>query len=128
MPMSESVRIFPILRSGRIASYPVWPSTLAKTFLYDIPIYGGNSGGPVFFDYRKRRIPGEDSMKWLDTIGIAGLISKDVSQTVHVESYFESLTRRDPLGLAVVVPAEFIQQTLDMLLKTIAKPQPTPAN
>ncbi|HMO04224.1 MAG TPA: serine protease [Kiritimatiellia bacterium] len=114
---------FPILRSGRIASYPVWPISLAKTFLYDIPVYGGNSGGPVFYDFRKRRIPGDDSSKWIDTIGIAGLISKDVSQTVQVESYFESLTRRDPLGLAVVVPAEYIQQTLDLLIETRLMPQ-----
>ena len=114
---------FPILRSGRIASYPVWPSSTVKTFLYDIPIYGGNSGGPVFFDYRNRRIPGEDFNKTVDIIGIAGLISKDVSSTVHVESYFETSTRRDPLGLAVVVPAEFIRQTIDILVKTISQPQ-----
>ena len=41
---------FPILRSGRIASFPITPSTVAKSFLFDIPVYGGNSGGPVFYD------------------------------------------------------------------------------
>ncbi|HLP78520.1 MAG TPA: serine protease [Candidatus Paceibacterota bacterium] len=108
---------FPILRSGRIASFPIAPSTVAKTFLFDIPIYGGNSGGPVFFDYRKRRIPGEDSMKWTDSVGIAGIISQDVSQVVKMEGYFETITRRDPLGLAIVIPAEFIKQTVSDLVK-----------
>jgi len=108
---------FPILRSGRIASYPVRPSSAAKTFLYDIPVYGGNSGGPVFFDYRKRRIPGKDSMDWVDVVGVAGLISQDVSHTIMIEGYFESITRRDPLGLAIVVPGEFIKQAINHVVE-----------
>jgi hypothetical protein len=110
---------FPILRSGRIASFPVTPTTVAKSFLFDIPVYGGNSGGPVFFDYRKRRLPGVDSNQWVDIIGIAGLISQDVSEVSKVEGYFETITRRNPLGLAVVIPAEFIKQTVDQLFKQV---------
>jgi len=108
---------FPILRSGRIASFPVTPSTVAKSFLFDIPVYGGNSGGPVFFDFRKRQIPGDESSNWVDAVGIAGVISQDVSQVLKVEGYFETITRRDPLGLAVVIPAEFIKQAVDQLIK-----------
>jgi hypothetical protein len=110
---------FPILRSGRIASFPVTPSTVAKSFLFDIPVYGGNSGGPVFFDYRKRRIPGVDSNQWLDVVGIAGLISQDISEVTKVDGYFETITRRNPLGLAVVIPGEFIKQTVDQLIKQV---------
>ena len=106
---------FPVLRSGRIASYPVSPSSLAKTFLLDIRVYGGNSGGPVFFDFRKRDIPGLPSEQWVDWVGIAGLISQDISHTSHMEDYFGSVTRRDPIGLAIVVPAEFIKQTVDKI-------------
>jgi len=108
---------FPVLRSGHIASYPIRPSTVVKSFLYDITVYGGNSGGPVFFDYRKRRIPGDESGKSVDIVGIAGLISKDISQTVKVEGYFETSTRRDPLGLAIVIPAEFIKQAVNEVIK-----------
>ena len=110
---------FPVLRSGRIASYPIYPSSLVKTYLYDVPVYGGNSGGPVFFDFRKRQITGLPPDQWVDMIGVAGIIVQDVSTTVHTESYFESSTRRDPLGLAVVVPAEFIKQTVDILMATV---------
>ena len=61
-------------------------------------------------------------------IGVAGIIIQDVSSTVHTESYFETSTRRDPLGLAVVVPAQSIKQTLATLIdsqkdkKEAAKP------
>ncbi len=79
---------FPILRSGRVASYPVWPSSQAKTFLLDMTTYGGNSGGPVFFDFRKRQIPGLDPSSWVDGVGIAGLVSEDIRKTEHTEGYF----------------------------------------
>ena len=106
---------FPILRSGRIASYPVHPSRLAKSFYYDIAVYGGNSGGPVFFEYKNRRIPGEPFTKTVDVSAVAGIVIQDVSQIINIEGYFESVKRRDPLGLALVVPSEFIKQALELL-------------
>ena len=39
---------FPILRSGRIASYPLLPTKKTKTFLFDFTVFRGNSGGPVY--------------------------------------------------------------------------------
>ncbi|MBA3811226.1 MAG: serine protease, partial [Caulobacteraceae bacterium] len=36
---------FPILRSGRVASYPLGPSTAFPTFLLDFRVFPGNSGG-----------------------------------------------------------------------------------
>ncbi|WP_374571550.1 serine protease [Phenylobacterium sp.] len=39
---------FPILRSGRVASYPVAPADIYPTFLLDFSVFPGNSGGPVF--------------------------------------------------------------------------------
>ncbi|MCP4366456.1 MAG: trypsin-like peptidase domain-containing protein [Planctomycetes bacterium] len=38
---------FPILRSGKIASYPMTPTKQTKTFLYTCEVFPGNSGGPV---------------------------------------------------------------------------------
>ena len=107
---------FPILRSGRIASYPAWPSSKAKTFLLDMTTYGGNSGGPVFYDFRKRQLAGLPSSQWVDVVGIAGLVSQDIRKSEHTEGYFGSSTLNMPLGIAVVVPAEFIKQALDMVI------------
>lgn len=39
---------FPILRSGRIASYPLWPMDSFACFLMDFSVFSGNSGCPVF--------------------------------------------------------------------------------
>ena len=116
---------FPILRSGRIASYPVWPSSQAKTFLLDMTTYGGNSGGPVFFDFRKRQIPGLPSSQWVDAVGIAGLVSEDIRKTEHSEGYFGNSTLTMPLGIAIVVPAEFIKQTVDMVTSSQSGSSPT---
>lgn len=39
---------FPILRSGRVASYPLTPPDRYPTFLLDFSVFAGNSGGPVY--------------------------------------------------------------------------------
>src|SRR5690606_27100190 len=39
---------FPILRAGRVASYPIAPAAIFPTFLLDFTVFPGNSGGPVF--------------------------------------------------------------------------------
>ena len=39
---------FPILRSGRVASYPLGPAAAFPTFLLDFSVFPGNSGGPVY--------------------------------------------------------------------------------
>jgi S1-C subfamily serine protease len=39
---------FPILRAGHVASYPPAGSAQFTTFLLDLEVYEGNSGGPVF--------------------------------------------------------------------------------
>lgn len=40
---------FPVLRSGKIASFPIIPAKSIKTFLYDFAIFGGNSGDQSIF-------------------------------------------------------------------------------
>ena len=45
---------FPILRSARIASYPLTPAKSVKGVLVDLFLYPGNSGGPVYFTFVHR--------------------------------------------------------------------------
>ena len=106
---------FPVLRNGRIASYPVYPTSQAPTILLDMPIYGGNSGGPVFFTYTDRREWGVGKGSQ-DARGIVGLVSKDVSHVQVAQGYFGTTAQRYPLGLGVVVPAQFILETLDTFM------------
>ncbi len=39
---------FPILRMGRIASFPILPTLTSRPLYIDFPVYGGNSGGPAY--------------------------------------------------------------------------------
>ena len=79
---------FPILRTGRIASYPVGPSATTPTFLLDFPAFPGNSGGPV----------------WLEGAGEPNLVAGILTQQVQKGG--------ELLGIGVVVQAQFIRDTL----------------
>lgn len=97
---------FPILRSGKISSYPIIPAKTVKTFLFDFNIFGGNSGGPVYMSY-KGRIYGH--IYHIDEIVqyIAGLVSQQANALPEFNN--------QPLALAIVVPAQFIKETINLL-------------
>lgn len=104
---------FPILRSGKIASYPLVPTKKTKTFLYDFRIFRGNSGGPVYFVESGRTYAGAMHVGTIQFI--AGLVSKERVITEKIELLYEKREERHPLGLADVVHASFIKETIKML-------------
>lgn len=94
---------FPILRAGRVASYPMTPVSRYPTFLLDLKVFPGNSGGPVFMaEYAHRRPDTEHESPPV----IAGL-----------------LTRQLDLEIGVVAQAQYIRETLQMLDPAPAKPE-----
>jgi len=96
---------FPILRSGKIASYPLVPAKTVKQFFYDFQIYEGNSGGPVYFIQTNRFYAGTHHMG--ETIHfVAGLVSAQALAKLH---------NNEPVYLAVVIPAQFILETTNLL-------------
>jgi hypothetical protein len=97
---------FPILRSGKIASYPLVPADAVKSYLYDFRVFEGNSGGPVYFDYPTRFFGG--ALRAGSIEGIVGLV------TQQRFSPFPNYRDR-PLELGVVVPAKFIIETINLL-------------
>lgn len=98
---------YPILRSGKIASYPLVPAKDQKNWLFDFRIFPGNSGGPVYFVDRNRVYGGATHLG--ETIQfLAGLVTQQVNSTVFKDK---------DLSLGVVIPAEFIRETLDLLPK-----------
>ena len=91
---------FPILRVGRVASYPLTPTKEFQSFLLDFRVFSGNSGGPVFMTPAVRRRPGApDPAQPL----VAGIVT---SQTVVGEERLE---------LGIVVDAGYIKDTLKLL-------------
>jgi len=112
---------FPILRSGRIASYPLLPTDKTKTFLLDFRVFKGNSGGPVYFVERMRPIP--------HTLGgytnyhfIMGLVSEERLFTEQSGGPYSQEIHQTQLGLAIVVHASLIKQTIEMLPPPEAQP------
>ena len=104
---------FPILRSGRIASYPLLPTKDVKTFLMDFQVFKGNSGGPVFLMSTARQNSGGLSLGRF--LSIIGLVSQEQEIKERIESLAEITVRTHRLGLAVVVHSLFIRETVDSL-------------
>ena len=115
---------FPILRSGTIASFPLTPAKDLKSFLFDFEVFGGNSGGPVLFMDAQRRYGLKFSTDIIQFI--VGLVSEEkygIEQTLkpievsRTRSRYEIEETKERLGLAIVIPAVFIQETIDLLDK-----------
>lgn len=92
---------FPILRSGRIASFPLTPAVSVKTFMVDFSVFGGNSGGPIFINQLGRLY---GSTYHLDerVFKILGIVSNQVTVTATGER----------LNVAGVVHATFIKEVI----------------
>jgi hypothetical protein len=104
---------FPILRSGKVASYPLLPTDKVKTFLFDFRVFKGNSGGPVYFVQSNRIYNGATHIGSVHFI--VGLVSQEsLVQQQFVSPYSEEL-RQLQLGLAVVVHASLIRQAIGLL-------------
>jgi len=86
---------FPILRSGKVASYPLGPSKAFPTFLLDFSVYPGNSGGPVF-----AKEMGADGKP---NVFITGILTHQVEAVGQ------------PLEIGVVTQAGFIRDTVALL-------------
>lgn len=104
---------FPILRSGHIASYPITPTRKLKTFLFGINVFEGNSGGPVYFVQSGRAFG--NTIQIGTTQFLAGLVSQQKFVNEEVRSLRETRTERHQLGLAIVIHASLIKETVEML-------------
>ena len=91
---------FPILRVGRVASYPLTPVREFPNFLLDFRVSAGNSGGPVFMTHGLRRAsdapPQEEPF-------VAGILTQQTS------------VGGEPLGLGVVIHAVFVREAVALL-------------
>ena len=92
---------FPILRAGRVASFPLGPSANNPTFLLDFSVFPGNSGGPVYMAQSARRRPGADGAK--DAQFIAGLLTQQVE------------LGGERLEIGIVTHARFVREAIDLL-------------
>jgi S1-C subfamily serine protease len=104
---------FPVLRSGKIASYPLLPTRQVKTFLFDFRVFKGNSGGPVYF-FDSGRVYAKKMHRGVIRF-IMGLVSKEALVTEKIKSLYVTREENYQLGLAEVVHSSLIKETIAML-------------
>lgn len=106
--LSANAAGFPILRSGRVASYPLGPAKVFPTFLLDFSVFPGNSGGPVFIS-RASKTQGMTQVADDEDPGfIAGLLT----QQVELNS--------ERLEIGIVTHAKFVRETLALMQNPLA--------
>jgi S1-C subfamily serine protease len=91
---------FPIVRAGRIASWPLTPIAAFQTFLLDFAVFPGNSGGPVFWTPAVGRA---DEPSGPDHPYVAGMLIQEV------------VVSQERLGIGVVAHAAYIREAVALL-------------
>src|SRR3712207_358286 len=96
---------FPILRWGRVASYPLTPASAFPNFLLDFRVFDGNSGGPVFMADPRPRVDGTQGAYFVD-----GVMTK------------QEKSKGDRLEIGVVPHAKHVREAIALLDKAIVFP------
>lgn len=91
---------FPILRSGRVASFPLSPADRYPTYMLDFSVFSGNSGGPV---YVVATGPPSRPLPEGPTVVITGILTQQIK--------FEG----DRLEIGNVTQADFIEETMTLM-------------
>lgn len=99
---------FPILRSGKVASYPIAPAKIFPTFLLDFSVFPGNSGGPVFVSKAREAAGLTQVADRADPGFIAGLLT----QQVELNS--------ERLEIGIVTHAKYVRETIGLLANPLA--------
>jgi V8-like Glu-specific endopeptidase len=100
---------FPLLRSGALASFPILPTATTKTFTFSANTFEGDSGGPVYLVRPSSADPDKEVRL------IMGLVIAQRFLDEEAKMIYGTTKIRHRLGLAVIVHASFIRETIDRL-------------
>jgi hypothetical protein len=92
---------FAVARQGIIASHPFLPIQRQRTFLADFNTFAGDSGGPVF-------VAGTDGHPLL-----VGIVLGQFRHDERVKTEYEERTIHHPLGIGIVLHAQFVRDTIE---------------
>ncbi|HEY5123283.1 MAG TPA: serine protease [Ignavibacteria bacterium] len=105
---------FPILTSGKISSYPLFPAKNVKYYLIDINSFPGNSGGPVYIYETGRSYAGEIHFDII-TFRIIGLLSGQMYNENIYEFEDETITVKKLMNIHYIVPSVYILESIELL-------------
>lgn len=103
---------FPVVRNGSVASHPIIPVSVNKTFVADFSTFAGDSGGPVFIPDPRLKEGGEFSQPL-----VLGLVLAQFRHDEKVTMMYEERSIHYPLALATIINAQFIRDAIGMLKK-----------
>lgn len=110
---------FPILRTARIASYPILPTASSRPLYLDFPVYGGNSGGPAYLAESSAR--GRMLGPALSHLFLIGLViekqygSPTAQVAVNQVSGEPDGSNLADMHLAILEPSSVIMETINLL-------------
>jgi hypothetical protein len=120
---------FPILRAGRVASYPLAPAKVYPTFLLDFAVFPGNSGGPVFISRSGLASPPAVTQASSPMVTpAADTASSEASspRAIPPEGFIAGLLTQqvelnnERLEIGIVTHAKYIRETIDLLKNPLA--------
>ncbi len=101
---------FPVVRAGSVASHPLIPVSIYKTFVADFSTFAGDSGGPVFIADGRLKEGGEFSNPI-----ILGLVLSQFRHDEKINMLYEERTIHYPLALGTIVYAQYIRDAIGLL-------------
>ena len=104
---------FPLLRAGAIAAYPLLPAKTVKSYFADLNTFEGDSGSPVFIDETNRSYGGKVQRGRVQQI--LGIVIAQEFFDEEMKMHYGTIKDRHRLGLAIVAPATFIRETVEMV-------------
>jgi hypothetical protein len=111
---------FPILRTGRIASYPILPTLFSRPLYIDFPVYRGNSGGPAYIVHGGSRgnvmTVGSQELRIVGLVTMKQFANPNLRNAVVANpSSPQDYSHLSDMHLAVLEPATAILETINLL-------------
>jgi hypothetical protein len=101
--LSANPQGFPILSAGKVASYPLSPADRYPTYLVNMNVHAGNSGGPVYLV-----LPRVSAQGPAPQVVVTGLLTQQIKYN------------GDRLAIGNVTQPDFISETISLMDSTSA--------
>jgi hypothetical protein len=99
---------FPVARNATVASYPILPVKIYKTFSADMTTFSGDSGGPVFMSDPRCASTDKNGQPLL-----VGMVLAQWRHDEEVKTLYEEMYIHHPLALSVCVHAHYIREAIE---------------
>jgi len=120
-------RNFVVAKQGIIARLAATQDSKQTTeYLIDAMVFPGNSGGPVITRFEIASITGTKAVKRSYLLGVVSQFIPYTDVAVSKQTNHARITFEENSGLASVIPADYIEETIQMHTKALDVSTPKP--